>query len=130
MVKHKPNQRYICFFKFYFNIGASMAVTRGAFVTVGQIAFYEQVKQVLLTTGYFKDNIITHFTSSFVAGAGATLLTMPLDVMKTRMMNAPAGTYSSLFDCFKDIIKVGPSGLFKGFIPAFIRLGKIFLFNN
>jgi dicarboxylate transporter 10 len=52
----------------YFNKGASMAVTRGAFVTVGQIAFYEQVKQVLLTTSYFKDNIITHFTSSFVAG--------------------------------------------------------------
>jgi dicarboxylate transporter 10 len=49
---------------------------------------------------------------------------MPLDVMKTRMMNAPPGTYNSLIDCFKDIMKVGPSGLFKGFIPAFIRLGK------
>lgn len=50
---------------------------------------------------------------------------MPLDVMKTRMMNAPPGTYNSLVDCFKDTVKVGPSGLFKGFIPAFIRLGKI-----
>lgn len=57
-------------------------------------------------------------------GAGATLLTMPLDVMKTRLMNAPPGTYNSLLDCFKDIMKVGPSGLFKGFMPAFIRLGK------
>jgi len=103
--------------------GASMAVIRGAFVTIGQIAFYEQVKQVLLQTGYFKDNVITHFSSSFVAGAGATLLTMPLDVMKTRMMNAPPGTYNSLLDCFKDIMKVGPAGLFKGFMPAFIRLG-------
>lgn len=45
-----------------------MAVIRGSFVTVGQIAFYEQVKQVLLASGYFKDNIITHFSSSFVAG--------------------------------------------------------------
>jgi hypothetical protein len=45
--------------------------------------------------------------------------------MKTRLMNAPPGTYNSLFDCFKDIVKVGPSGLFKGFIPAFIRLGTI-----
>jgi len=45
-----------------------MAVMRGSLVTVGQIAFYEQVKQVLLATGYFKDNIITHFSSSFVAG--------------------------------------------------------------
>ena len=50
---------------------------------------------------------------------------MPLDVMKTRMMNAPPGTYNSLVDCLKDIMKVGPSGLFKGFIPAFIRLGQI-----
>ncbi len=57
-------------------------------------------------------------------GAAATLLTMPLDVMKTRMMNAPPGTYKSLVDCFKDIVKVGPGGLFKGFLPAFIRLGK------
>jgi solute carrier family 25 (mitochondrial dicarboxylate transporter), member 10 len=48
--------------------GASMAVTRGAFVTVGQIAFYEQVKQVLLASGYFQDNVVTHFSSSFVAG--------------------------------------------------------------
>ncbi|CAF3200382.1 unnamed protein product [Rotaria sp. Silwood2] len=103
--------------------GATMAVTRGAFVTVGQIAFYEQIKQVLLATGYFKDNIATHSTSSFTAGAGATLLTIPLDVMKTRMMNAPPGKYSSLLECFKDIVKVGPSGLFKGFIPAFMRLG-------
>ena len=53
---------------------------------------------------------------------------MPLDVMKTRMMNAPPGTYNSLLDCFKDIMKVGPSGLFKGFLPAFIRLGKNTLF--
>lgn len=60
-----------------------------------------------------------------ILGAGATLLTMPLDVMKTRLMNAPPGTYNSLLDCFKDIVKVGPSGLFKGFMPAFIRLGKI-----
>ena len=59
-----------------------------------------------------------------ILGAGATLLTMPLDVMKTRLMNAPPGTYNSLLDCFKDIVKVGPAGLFKGFIPAFIRLGK------
>jgi dicarboxylate transporter 10 len=59
---------------------------------------------------------------------------MPLDVMKTRMMNAPPGTYNSLIDCFKDIMSVGPSGLFKGFMPAFIRLGKnqffFFLINS
>lgn len=48
--------------------GASMAVIRGAFVTVGQIAFYEQAKQLLLASGYFKDDIVTHFSASFLAG--------------------------------------------------------------
>ena len=68
--------------------------------------------------------LVHSFIDSLVAGATATLLTMPLDVMKTRLMNAPPGKYNSLIDCFKDIVTVGPSGLFKGFIPAFIRLGK------
>ena len=45
-----------------------MAVVRGSFVTVGQIAFYEQAKQVLLASGYFKDDIVTHFSASFLAG--------------------------------------------------------------
>ena len=54
---------------------------------------------------------------------------MPADVMKTCLMNAPPGKYNSVLDCFKDTISEGPRGLFKGFIPAFIRLGKfIFMF--
>ena len=32
-----------------------------------QIAFYEQAKQILLSTGYFRDNTTTHFSSSFIA---------------------------------------------------------------
>ncbi|CAF0938280.1 unnamed protein product, partial [Didymodactylos carnosus] len=102
--------------------GASMAIVRGAFVTVGQIAFYEQVKQLMLASGYFKDNPVTHFGASFTAGVAATLLTMPLDVMKTRLMNARPGQYASLMDCFTDIFKLGIGGFFKGFTPAFIRL--------
>lgn len=81
--------------------------------------------QVLLLVNSIENLISQIFCFVFHIGAGATLLTMPLDVMKTRLMNAPPGTYNSLLDCFKDIVKVGPSGLFKGFMPAFIRLGKI-----
>ena len=32
-----------------------------------QIAFYEQAKQILLGTGYFRDNTVTHFSASFMA---------------------------------------------------------------
>jgi len=104
--------------------GATMASSRACLVTIGQLSFYDQFKQLLMSTGYFKDNLVTHFSASFGAGGMATIITMPLDVMKTRMMNAAPGTYSSLAHCAKNILKEnGPQGFFKGFIPAFVRLG-------
>lgn len=104
--------------------GATMATSRAVFVTVGQLACYDQIKGMLLGTAlYPKDDKKLHFTSSFMAGAIATLLTMPLDVMKTRMMNAAPGTYKNILACAIDIAKNGPMGFFKGFIPAFVRLG-------
>ena len=103
--------------------GASMASTRGMLVTIGQIAFYDEIKFRLIKSGYFKDNLSTHFTASLSAGVIATVITMPLDVLKTRLMNAKPGQYSGVGDCARDILKVGPSGFFKGFLPAFVRLG-------
>ncbi|KAI0223693.1 Mitochondrial dicarboxylate carrier [Lamellibrachia satsuma] len=103
--------------------GATLASSRAVLVTIGQLSFYDQFKQMLLKSGYFQDNITTHFTASFMAGAVATLITMPLDVMKTRMMNAPPGMYSGILAVGKDIAITGPTGFFKGFVPAFVRLG-------
>ena len=39
------------------------------------------------------------------------------------MMNAAPGQYSSIAAVFADIARNGPSGFYKGFVPAFIRLG-------
>jgi dicarboxylate transporter 10 len=78
---------------------------------------------MLLKTGYFKDNLVTHFSASLSAGLIATAFTMPLDVLKTRLMNAKPGQYNSILSCIKDVMMVGPIGLFKGFVPAFVRLG-------
>lgn len=103
--------------------GASMASSRAVFMTIGQLSMYDQFKQLLLQTGFFSDNMVTHFSASFMAAGIATFITMPLDVMKTRMMNAKPGQYSGLMGCAKDIALTGPMGFFKGFIPAFVRLG-------
>lgn len=104
--------------------GTVMASSRGMLMTVGQLAFYDEVKTQLLKTGYFEENVITHFTAAVSAASAATVITMPLDVLKTRLMNAKPGEYSGIFDCCKDIIKnSGPQGFFKGTTPAFIRLG-------
>lgn len=103
--------------------GATTATGRGLLMNIGQIAFYEQVKSMLLSTGYFKDDPRLHFVSSLAAGGIATALTQPLDVLKTRSMNAAPGQFKGLFDVILYTAKLGPMGFFKGFVPAFVRLG-------
>merc|ERR1712211_23121 len=71
----------------------------------------------------FGDNLVTHFTSSLGAGAIATTMTQPLDVLKTRSMNAKPGEFASSVDVFKTTLREGPMAFYKGYIPAFVRLG-------
>lgn len=65
----------------------------------------------------------THFFTSLIAASVATLCTQPLDVIKTRLMNAKPGQYDGIVDVARDISKFGYFGFFKGFIPAFARIG-------
>lgn len=102
--------------------GVTMNSFRGALMTIGQIAFYDQVKQMMVASGYFKDTVPTHLTSSVIAATIATVLTQPADVMKTRLMNAKPGQYSGIGSVFMEVAKNGPLGFFKGFTPAFVRL--------
>lgn len=102
--------------------GCSTATSRAVFMTIGQLSFYDQVKKMMLESGYFKDNLTTHFTASSVAGAIATSLTQPLDVLKTRAMNAKPGEFNGVWDIVRHTAKLGPLGFFKGYVPAFVRL--------
>lgn len=36
-------------------------------MTIGQLCFYDQIKQTLLATDHFQDNLATHFTASLGA---------------------------------------------------------------
>ncbi|KAL7633962.1 UNVERIFIED_CONTAM: hypothetical protein RMT77_015923 [Armadillidium vulgare] len=103
--------------------GASSATLRAVLMTIGQLSFYDQIKGFLLSTSYFNDNLLCHFASSLTAGAIATTMTQPVDVIKTRAMNAKPGEFKNLFHIIKFTAKVGPLGFFKGYIPAFVRLG-------
>ena len=47
--------------------GAQWASTRAVAVTIGQLCFYDFIKLNLLKSGYFQDNLTTHFTSSLCA---------------------------------------------------------------
>uniref|UniRef100_G1TNZ3 Solute carrier family 25 member 10 n=1 Tax=Oryctolagus cuniculus TaxID=9986 RepID=G1TNZ3_RABIT len=101
--------------------GATMASSRGALVTVGQLSCYDQAKQLVLSTGHLSDSVFTHFVASFIAGGCATVLCQPLDVLKTRLMNAK-GEYRGVFHCAMETAKLGPLAFYKGLFPAGIRL--------
>ena len=87
----KFDLNHLCFRLLKLN---SFRAISGMLMTVGQLAFYDEVKNQLLKTGYFKDNVTTHFTPAISAASAATVITMPLDVLKTRLMNAKPGEYS------------------------------------
>ncbi|MFT7802570.1 mitochondrial dicarboxylate carrier-like [Arapaima gigas] len=101
--------------------GATMASSRGALVTVGQLSCYDQAKQIVLSTGFMSDNIFTHLLASSIAGGCATFLCQPLDVLKTRLMNSK-GEYTGVLHCLKETAKLGPLAFYKGLVPAGIRL--------
>uniref|UniRef100_A0A915LNN3 TNase-like domain-containing protein n=4 Tax=Meloidogyne TaxID=189290 RepID=A0A915LNN3_MELJA len=80
--------------------GCTMATGRAILMTIGQLSFYDQIKQMLIKANLEKDNIYTHLFSSFLAASGATVLIQPMDVLRTRLMNAPPGQFKGLLDCF------------------------------
>ncbi|XP_050667212.1 mitochondrial dicarboxylate carrier [Leptidea sinapis] len=102
--------------------GSSMACSRAVLMTIGQLSFYDSIKELLLSTPYFEDNVGTHVCSSLFAGGIATTMTQPADVLKTRAMNAKPGEFSGILHLMTSTAKEGPLAFFKGYIPAFVRL--------
>jgi dicarboxylate transporter 10 len=50
-------------------------------------------------------------------------MTQPLDVLKTRAMNAKPGEFKGPLDLVRFTAAQGPLAFFKGYVPAFVRLG-------
>ncbi|XP_062125879.1 mitochondrial dicarboxylate carrier-like isoform X1 [Drosophila sulfurigaster albostrigata] len=102
--------------------GGTIAAFRGGLITIGQLAFYDQIKSLMLSSSYFNDNSVTHFTASLLAGITATTLTQPVDVLKTRIMNAKPGDFTGLMDIIRYTAELGPKGFFRGYVPALVRI--------
>eukprot|EP00929_Paragymnodinium_shiwhaense_P121478 TRINITY_DN93721_c0_g1_i1.p1 TRINITY_DN93721_c0_g1~~TRINITY_DN93721_c0_g1_i1.p1 ORF type:complete len:320 (+),score=98.32 TRINITY_DN93721_c0_g1_i1:78-1037(+) len=101
-------------------------MNRASIITVGQLAAYDQCKEVLLQSG-FVDSVPTHFSASFMAAFIASVMSNPVDVAKTRLMNqrtAEGATplYTGSVQCMGHVVKTeGPLALYKGFTATFAR---------
>lgn len=72
------------------------------------------------------DNVAAHALSAVASGFFSSLVSTPVDVVKTRLMaqNPRRPQYRGMADCLAQTWRgEGLQGLFKGFIPTWARLG-------
>jgi solute carrier family 25 oxoglutarate transporter 11 len=108
--------------------GCIPTIGRAMVVNAAQLASYSQAKQFLLSTSYFRDNIMCHFVASMISGLVTTAASMPVDIAKTRIQNMKTvngiSEYKGTFDVLGKIIRrEGFFALWKGFTPYYARIG-------
>jgi solute carrier family 25 oxoglutarate transporter 11 len=110
--------------------GVTPTVMRAMVLNTAQLGGYAQLKTSLIGTGYFKDNVYLHFVASMGAGLLSTAVSIPVDILKTRLQNMQPGQYSGVVDCFTKIVrKEGVLSLWRGFTPYYFRLGPHTVFT-
>jgi len=68
------------------------------------------------------DGLLVHSLASTMAGVIATTVTAPADVIKSRLM-ASASNQSNTEVLVQSLRNEGIGILFRGWVPAFVRLG-------
>lgn len=105
--------------------GLGPNVARNAIVTACELVSYDLIKENILRRNLMSDNMPCHFVSAFGAGLVTTIIASPVDVVKTRFMNSPAGSYRGALHCaYRMLTNEGPFAFYKGFVPSFLRLGS------
>lgn len=100
-------------------------VTRNSITNAAELVSYDTLKSFILRNRILQDNFPCHFLCGFGAGFFATVIASPVDVVKTRCMNAHPGPQAGAFNIALAILKEGgPQAFYKGFIPSFIRFGS------
>ncbi|XP_057483549.1 uncharacterized protein LOC130770207 isoform X2 [Actinidia eriantha] len=107
--------------------GVGPAMTRAAALTASQLATYDESKRILMRLTPLEEGFYLHLISSTIAGTMSTLVTAPMDLIKTRLMlqreSKTVGTYKNGFHCAYQVMRTeGPRGLYKGGFAIFARL--------
>lgn len=104
--------------------GIAPNVVRNSVICAAELASYDQIKQTVLKHKLVSDGPMCHFGSALGAGFVATVVGSPVDVVKTRYMNAPPGTYTGVLNCVGKVVSNnGIAGFYNGFWPNFFRIG-------
>nr|XP_010914396.1 mitochondrial substrate carrier family protein ucpB isoform X2 [Elaeis guineensis] len=99
--------------------GVGPAMARAGSLTASQMATYDESKQALLKWTPLEEGFHLHLISSCIAGTVGTLVTAPIDMIKTRLMlqQEPTGvrSYRNGFHCaYRVVLTEGFRALYKG----------------
>ena len=90
-------------------------MTRNSITNAAELVSYDMMKSFILRNHILKDNFPCHFLCGFGAGFFATIIASPVDVVKTRTMNAHPGPQAGAFSIAYAILKEGgPQAFYKG----------------
>ncbi|KAL7420006.1 hypothetical protein Q5752_004969 [Cryptotrichosporon argae] len=102
--------------------GLAPNTVRAVLMNASQLVSYDVFKTLLLSSTGMTDGVPLHLLASAAAGTVATTVCAPADVVKSRVMNA-SGAGVGPVKVLVDSLKLeGPRFLFKGWLPAWIRL--------
>jgi len=118
--------------------GVLPTAQRAALVAGVQLPVYDLTKEKLCASNnpHLKESVVCHLISSLTAGVSAAVASNPVDVVRTRIMvqrrylkthhHLPVAVtlYRSALHCgIHTVSTEGLTALYKGFIPAFARMG-------
>ena len=95
-------------------------------INAAELASYDQYKQLVLSNKLLADGVPCHLLCACGAGLNAAIVGSPVDVLKTRIMNAAPGQYAGPLDCVYQTFKEGPAAFYKGLGP---NAGRLSAFN-
>ena len=72
-------------------VGLGPNVMRNSVINAAELASYDQFKQIAIQDMGMGDTFTTQCVCGFSAGCVATLVGSPMDVLKNRLQNLPAG---------------------------------------
>ncbi|XP_041564441.1 mitochondrial dicarboxylate carrier [Drosophila elegans] len=99
--------------------GYFLSLVRSGFITIGQVAAYDQAKEIYME--YFKlkhDNTFLHLISSTTASCICVPIIKPIENLRTIKMVNSKGLLSS----YAYMLRFGPRGYFRGMVPCLLRM--------
>lgn len=105
--------------------GVATSTLRGLLGPGSQIVAYGELRREALARGADGASVLTHIACALASAAVSVACVNPVDVVRTRLYNAPSGRYASGVDAARQILTSGEGVLafYKGSGTHFLRLG-------